>query len=138
MNFTKNGEKLVIASALRTPIGQASKSLSQFDSYELGSFVIEELLTRNPVLKKEIDLVVAGETLNPRYIADRTGEFIRQQILLSALTEATDCQSARKRDPRRYDAKRLSERSNLQEGWGHGWTPTKVRKAKNYFGVAVT
>jgi len=61
MNFTKNGEKLVIASALRTPIGQAAKSLSQFESYDLGYMVIEELLTRHPFLKNKIDLLVAGE-----------------------------------------------------------------------------
>jgi len=61
MDFSRKGDRLVIASALRTPIGQAGKSLSKIQSYDLASLVTEELFKQSKVDKKEIDGVVAGE-----------------------------------------------------------------------------
>lgn len=61
VNFTRNGERLVIAGAVRTPIGQAAKSLSQYDANELGSLVVEALFKRTGLPKDKIDGVVAGE-----------------------------------------------------------------------------
>ena len=61
MDFSRNGDRLVIASALRTPIGQSGKSLSKIQSYDLASLVTEELFKKSKVDKKEIDGVVAGE-----------------------------------------------------------------------------
>ena len=59
--FDKDGDRLVIIDAVRTPIGQVSKSLAKMHSFELGSKVIEELIKRTGVDKKNIDGVVAGE-----------------------------------------------------------------------------
>jgi len=61
MNFTKNNDRLVIVSAVRTPIGQAGKSLSHLFSHELGILVAEEAIKRCGIDRKNIDGVVAGE-----------------------------------------------------------------------------
>ncbi|MDH4198992.1 MAG: thiolase family protein [Spirochaetia bacterium] len=61
MNFTKDNDKLVIVAAVRTPIGQAGKSLSSYQSHELGIMVAEEAIKRSGIDKKNIDGVVAGE-----------------------------------------------------------------------------
>jgi len=55
------GEKLVICEPVRTPIGQAGKSLSSFESYELGTMALEEIFKRSGVDKKHVDGIVAGE-----------------------------------------------------------------------------
>jgi acetyl-CoA C-acetyltransferase len=61
MIFTKGNDKLVIISAVRTPIGQAGKSLSEYNSHELGILAAEEAIKRGGIGKKQIDGVVAGE-----------------------------------------------------------------------------
>jgi acetyl-CoA C-acetyltransferase len=61
MNFTRNNDKLVIVSAVRTPVGQAGKSLSHFFSHELGILVAEEAIKRCGIDRKKIDGVAAGE-----------------------------------------------------------------------------
>lgn len=65
MNFTKNNaqgsDRLVIVSAVRTPIGQAGKSLSHLFSHEMGILVAEEAIKRCGIDRKKIDGVVAGE-----------------------------------------------------------------------------
>ncbi len=61
MDYTRQGDRLVIAGALRTPIGQAGKSLSKIDSYRLGALVTEEIIKRAGISKEAIDGVVAGE-----------------------------------------------------------------------------
>ena len=61
MDFTRNNDKLVIVSAVRTPIGQAGKSLSHLMSHELGILVAEEAIKRCGIDRKKIDGVVAGE-----------------------------------------------------------------------------
>ncbi len=61
LSFTRNGERLVIAGALRTPVGQASKSLSSLEANELASLVVEELFRRTGLPKNVIDGVVSGE-----------------------------------------------------------------------------
>ncbi|MES0490097.1 MAG: thiolase family protein [Leptospirales bacterium] len=96
MNFTRDGEKLVIASALRTPIGQAGKSLSKFQSFDLGAMVVEELFKRNGLSKEEVDSVIVGEIAQSskapnvaRVISVRTG----LPLEASALTVANNCVS---------------------------------------------
>lgn len=62
MNFkTLNGDRVVLAGGVRTPIGQAGKSLAEIPSYDLGYLVTEEIFKRTGVAKKEIQGVVAGE-----------------------------------------------------------------------------
>ncbi len=61
MKFDKDGDRLVIVGALRTPIGQANKSLADLYSFDLGYKVTEELIKRTGVKKSDIDGVVAGE-----------------------------------------------------------------------------
>jgi len=58
---TEDNEKIVIAAALRSPIGQAGKSFSDIESYELGSFVAAEMLKKYNISNDLIDGVVAGE-----------------------------------------------------------------------------
>lgn len=96
MKFTRNGDPLVIASALRTPIGQASKSLAGFDSFELGALVVEEIFKRSGVSKETVDGLIAGEigqssrAPNPaRVISVKTG----LPIEASAATIANNCVS---------------------------------------------
>jgi acetyl-CoA C-acetyltransferase len=52
---------LVIVAALRTPVGQAGKSLSGMESHELGAFIAEETIRTYAIRKEWIDCVVAGE-----------------------------------------------------------------------------
>ena len=61
MKFDRDGDRLVIAGAVRTPIGQAAKSLTEYDSFQLGKMVIDELFKRTGVDKSKVDGVVAGE-----------------------------------------------------------------------------
>lgn len=62
MKFTTlDGERIVFAGGVRTPIGQAGKSLSDLPAAELGYRVTEEIFKRTGVSKEEIDGVVAGE-----------------------------------------------------------------------------
>lgn len=61
MKFDRDGDRLVVAGAIRTPIGQAGKSLAQFESFELGSLVLDELLKRSKVDPKNVDGIVVGE-----------------------------------------------------------------------------
>jgi len=96
MNFTRDGEKLVITSALRTPIGQAGKSLSKLQSFDLGALVIEELFKRNGLSKDKIDSVIVGEIAQSskapnvaRVLSVRTGLPLES----SALTVANNCVS---------------------------------------------
>ncbi|MBL8020265.1 MAG: thiolase family protein [Leptospirales bacterium] len=58
---TSDGDKLVIAGALRTPIGQAGKTLADIESYELGCQVAEALFKKTGLDRSKIDGVVAGE-----------------------------------------------------------------------------
>lgn len=62
MKFTTfENERIVLASGVRTPIGQAGKSLSDLPSAELGYRITEEIFNRSKISKEEIDGVVAGE-----------------------------------------------------------------------------
>jgi acetyl-CoA C-acetyltransferase len=61
VKFDRDGDRIVIAGAVRTPVGQAGSSLSGKHSFELGSMVVEELLKRTKLDKSKIDGVVAGE-----------------------------------------------------------------------------
>lgn len=61
MKFDRDGDRIVIAGAVRTPVGQAGSTLSGMHSFELGSLVVDELLKRTKLDKSKIDGVVAGE-----------------------------------------------------------------------------
>ena len=58
---TEDNDRIVIVSALRTPIGQAGKSLADIESYELGSFAASEMFKKYNISVDLIDGVVAGE-----------------------------------------------------------------------------
>lgn len=61
LKFDRDGEAIVIAGAVRTPVGQAGSTLSRMHSFELGSLVVDELIKRTKLDKSKIDGVVAGE-----------------------------------------------------------------------------
>ena len=49
---TNSGERIVIANAVRTPFGQAGKSLSKLESFELTSKLIEYIFSSSALKKK--------------------------------------------------------------------------------------
>jgi acetyl-CoA C-acetyltransferase len=62
MDFqTRKNERIVLAGGVRTPIGQAGKTLSNIPSYDLGYLVTEEIFRRTKVPKSVVSGVVAGE-----------------------------------------------------------------------------
>ncbi|MCB1146747.1 MAG: thiolase family protein [Leptospiraceae bacterium] len=61
IKFDRDGDRIVIVDAVRTPIGQAGKAYQKMPSYDLGSIVVEEIIKRSGVKKADIDGVVAGE-----------------------------------------------------------------------------
>ena len=58
---TNSGERIVIANAVRTPFGQAGKSLSRLESFELASSLIEHIFSKNDLKKDDFDGLVSGE-----------------------------------------------------------------------------
>ena len=61
IKFDRDGDRIVIAEAVRTPVGQAGKAYQKMQSFDLGSIVVEEVLKRAKLDKKHVDGVVAGE-----------------------------------------------------------------------------
>lgn len=61
IKFDRDGDRIVITAAVRTPVGQAGKSYQDMQSFDLGSLVIEEVIKRAKLKKENIDCVVAGE-----------------------------------------------------------------------------
>ncbi|MDH5716803.1 MAG: thiolase family protein [Spirochaetia bacterium] len=96
MKFDRNGDKLVIAGAVRTPIGQAGKSLAKIQPYELGGIVTQELLKRTGIPKDKIECVVAGE-INQSSKAPNVARVVsvKNEIPLksAAVTIANNCVS---------------------------------------------
>ena len=56
-------KEVVIAGAVRTPIGTYKGSLKHFKADQLGSIVIKEVLKRSKISKDEIDEVIMGQVL---------------------------------------------------------------------------
>ncbi|MEM7181451.1 MAG: thiolase family protein [Spirochaetota bacterium] len=97
MKFTTvDGERIVFASAIRTPIGQAGKSLSKMSSTDLGYLLTEEIFKKTGVSKEEVDGVVAGE-ISQSYRAPNVARVISVKADLplksSAITVANNCVS---------------------------------------------
>ncbi|MCB1160219.1 MAG: thiolase family protein [Leptospiraceae bacterium] len=97
MKFTTvDGERIVFASGLRTPVGQAGKSLSNMSSTDLGYLVTEEIFKRSGISKEEVDGVVAGE-ISQSYRAPNVARVIAVKANLplksSAITVANNCVS---------------------------------------------
>lgn len=61
MKFDRDKDRLVICGAMRTPVGQVSKSLSKIHSFDLGAKVAETVIKNTGIDKKQIDGVVVGE-----------------------------------------------------------------------------
>lgn len=61
IKFDRDGDRIVIAGAVRTPVGQAGSALSGKQAFELGTLVVEEVIKRAKLDKSKIDGVVAGE-----------------------------------------------------------------------------
>lgn len=61
MKFDRDGDEIVLCNAVRTPVGQAGKSLSKYESHELGAMAVEELFKKYNTSKDIIDSVVVGE-----------------------------------------------------------------------------
>ena len=57
----KHSDDIVIAGAVRTPIGQVNKSLSNILSWELGRMAGDELLKRTGIPKDKVEAVIAAE-----------------------------------------------------------------------------
>ncbi|HMV81222.1 MAG TPA: thiolase family protein [Leptospiraceae bacterium] len=97
MKFTTlDGERLVLAGGVRTPVGQAGKSYSDMTSVDLGSIVAEEIFKRTGVSKTEVDGVVAGE-ISQSAKAPNIARVISVKIGIpleaSAVTVANNCVS---------------------------------------------
>lgn len=97
MKFTTiNGERVVFAGAVRTPVGQAGKSFYDIPSAELGYRVTEEIFKRTGISKEEVAGVVAGE-ISQSYRAPNVARVIavRAGIPLksTAITVANNCVS---------------------------------------------
>ncbi|MDX1957435.1 MAG: thiolase family protein [Leptospiraceae bacterium] len=93
---TFDGDRIVIAGAIRTPVGQAGKSLSDIPTYELGYRITEEIFKRTGISKTEVDGVVVGE-INQSVHAPNVARVIsvRAGIPLeaTAITVANNCVS---------------------------------------------
>jgi acetyl-CoA C-acetyltransferase len=64
LNFmTDKLKEVVILGAVRTPIGAYKGSLKDIKAYQLGSFVINEVLKRSKIKQNEIDEVIMGQVL---------------------------------------------------------------------------
>ena len=61
IRFDRDGDRIVIASAKRLPIGQAGKSYAGVHSYMLGAHVAEQVIKDSGINRDEIDGVVCGE-----------------------------------------------------------------------------
>ena len=59
----EKSKEVVIVQALRTPIGTFKGALKSIKSYELGSIVIKEILSKSKFSKYEIDEVIMGQVL---------------------------------------------------------------------------
>ena len=59
----EKSKEVVIVQALRTPIGTFKGALKSIKSYELGSIVIKEILSKSKFNKYEIDEVIMGQVL---------------------------------------------------------------------------
>ena len=96
MNFTRNNDRLVIVAAVRTPIGQAGKSLSHLFSHEMGILVAEEAIKRSKIDRKKIDGVIAGE-IGQSSRAPNVARVISVQVEIpveaTAVTVANNCVS---------------------------------------------
>ncbi|MCB1190861.1 MAG: thiolase family protein [Leptospiraceae bacterium] len=97
MKFTTlDGERIVFAGGVRTPIGQAGKSLSDIPSAELGYRVTEEIFKRTKVSKEIIDGVVAGEisqSMRAPNVARVVSVRANLPLPASAITVANNCVS---------------------------------------------
>lgn len=97
MKFTTvDGERIVFASGVRTPVGQAGKSLSNMSSTDLGYLVTEEIFKRSGISKEEIDGVIAGE-ISQSYRAPNVARVVAVKAELplksTAVTVANNCVS---------------------------------------------
>lgn len=61
IKFDRDGDRIVIAGAVRTPVGQAGSAYAGIQAFQLGTLVVEEVIKRAKLDKKNIDGVVAGE-----------------------------------------------------------------------------
>jgi len=61
--MSDKSKKVVIISAVRTPIGAYKGSLKNMKSHQLGSIVIREVLKRSEFNKDEIDEIIMGQVL---------------------------------------------------------------------------
>ena len=61
--MTNKLKEVVIAGAIRTPIGTYKGSLRNIKAHQLGSVVISEVLKRSKINKEEIDEVIMGQVL---------------------------------------------------------------------------
>ena len=71
--------EIVIASALRTPIGSFGGTLKNISAIELGTHVVKELLSQSEVAPNEIDEVIFGNVLH-----GGLGQNVARQIAINA------------------------------------------------------
>ncbi len=83
----KKIRKVVIASAVRTPIGSFLGALSSLSATKLGSLVIEEALKKADIEKSLVDEVIMGNVL----AAGEGQAPARQAALGAGLSQKTEC-----------------------------------------------
>ena len=59
----KQLNEVIIAGAVRTPIGAYKGVLKDIKAHSLGSIVIKEVLKRSNILQDEVDEVIMGQVL---------------------------------------------------------------------------
>lgn len=96
MKFDRNGDDVVLCNAVRTPVGQAGKSLATYASYELGAMAVEHLFEHYKTSKDIITSVVAGE-IGQSSQAPNTARVISVKaqlpLKIPAVTVANNCVS---------------------------------------------
>jgi len=97
-----SANEVVIAGAIRTPIGKFGRSLRSFSATKLGAIVIKELIDRYKIDPNEIDLIIMGNVVaagngqNPARLAGllagippHIGGFTVNQVCASGLAAVT-------------------------------------------------
>lgn len=95
--YNINTDEIVIAGAIRTPIGQVNKSLSNFFSYQLGSIAAGKLIEDLKLDKKEIKGVVAaeiGQSSKAPNVARVMSVDLDLPLEIPAITVANNCVSS--------------------------------------------
>lgn len=95
--YNYQDKEIVIAGALRSPIGQVNKSLAGYHSYQLGTKVAEEMIGQYKVDKSKINGVIAaeiGQSSKAPNVARVMSVNLGLPLEIPAITVANNCVSS--------------------------------------------